>query len=245
LSQQFRTVSLDLRGHGHSAKPVRPEDYGMDLLAEDVYALVQYLGLNECYLAGHSMGGIVAQQLILARPEPFRALVLVDTAAEMPDGLRTEQRARLVQIAREQGMQAVFEEQLRTNPQAEQLRSQPQLLEMWRQQFLLTSLEAYLYCAQAMANRKPLLDQLQAIEVPTLIICGENDEPFVGPSRRMHERIPASELVMIEGAGHTPQMEKTAEFNRALMGFLTDVEQRAGSKEQRAESKGQRAGAEA
>ncbi len=225
LTREFRTVSLDLRGHGHSDKPARPEDYRLELMAEDVYELVRTLDLAPCYLIGHSMGGMIAQHLILAHPEPFQALVLVDTAAEMPDGMRTQERARLMEIAREQGMEAVFEEQLRLNPAAEQLRSQPALLEVWRQQLLLTSLEAYLYCAQGMATRKPLLNELPAIEVPTLIICGENDEPFVGPSHRMHERIPGSQLAMIQGAGHTPQMEKAAEFNGVLGEFLSRVRQ--------------------
>ncbi|HEU4760623.1 MAG TPA: alpha/beta fold hydrolase [Dehalococcoidia bacterium] len=224
LTREFRTVSLDLRGHGHSDKPTGPEDYAVTLMAEDVYQLVRALDLSPCYLIGHSMGGMIAQHLILAHPEPFQALVLVDTAAEMPDGMRTQERARLMEIAREQGMEAVFEEQLKMNPLSGQLRQQyPGFLDTWRQQFLLTSREAYLYCAQGMATRKPLLDKLPAIEVPTLIVCGENDQPFVGPSHRMHERIPGSELAIIAGAGHTPQMEKTAEFNRVLMGFLNRV----------------------
>lgn len=223
LTRELRTVSLDLRGHGHSDKPTRPEDYLLEPMRDDVYGLMQHLGIGECYLAGHSMGGMIAQQLILSHPETFRALVLIDTAAEIPDGLRTTERARLVEIAREQGMESVFEEQLRTNPMADQLRAQPQFLETWRQQFLLTSREAYLYCAQALSNREPILDRLPAIRVPTLVICGENDEPFVGPSRRIHERIAGSQLAMIKDAGHTPQMERTEEFNRVLADFLSRV----------------------
>lgn len=225
LRQEYRTVSLDLRGHGHSEKPTRPEDYTLELMAEDVYALMGHLGIGECFLMGHSMGGMIAQHLVLSHPEPFRALVLVDTAAEVPDGLRVQERARLVEIAREQGMEAVFEEQLKINPMAQQLRDQPEMLELWRQQFLLTSREAYMYCTRAMANRRPLLDDLPSLTLPTLIICGENDEPFLEPSRRMHERIAGSELVIIPGAGHTPQMEKPAEFNRALIDFLARVRQ--------------------
>lgn len=240
LTREFRTISLDLRGHGHSGKPTRLEDYSLDLMAGDVHGLIQHLGIKACYLAGHSMGGMIAQHLILSHPAPFRALALVDTAAEMPDGLRTQERARLVEIAREQGMEVVFEEQLRMSPMADRLRGQPEFLEMWRQQFLLTSREAYLYCAQAIANRKPLLDELSAIQVPTLIVCGENDEPFLGPSRRMHDRIPGSELAIIEGSGHTPQIEKPVEFNGVLMAFLAKLEHRAKSIEQRAGSSKER-----
>lgn len=225
LARSFRTVSVDLRGHGHSGKPTAPEDYDLELLAGDVHALVQRLGIQRCYLAGHSMGGMIAQLLILDHPQLFPALILVDTAAEMPDGLRSQERARLLQIAREQGMEAVFEEQLRTNPQADRLRAQPQFLEIWRQQFLLTSLEAYLYCARAMAERRPLLDRLGAIQAPTLIMCGENDEPFLRPSRNMHERIAGSELTIIPGAGHTPQIEAPVAFNGVITSFLSRVHQ--------------------
>ena len=137
--------------------------------------------------------------------------------------MRTQDGARLVEIARDQGMEAVFEEQLRINPMADQIRGQPQLLGLWRQQFLLTSREAYIYCARAIVRREPLLDKLHAIEVPALIICGENDDPMVEASRRMHERIAGSELVIIHGAGHTPQIERAPEFNRVLSEFLTRV----------------------
>ena len=223
LTRDFRTVSIDHRGHGHSEKPTRPQDYSLELMTEDAYGLLEHLGIQECYVIGHSMGGMVAQHLALVHPQPVRALVLVDTAAEVPDGVRTEERARLMEIARTQGMEAVFEEQLRTNARADQIRAQPELLKLWREQFLLTSREAYIYCAQAMARRRPLLDELAAIKVPTLIICGEDDDPFLEPSRRMRERIPDSELVIIPGTGHTPQIDKPAEFNRTLTGFLSRV----------------------
>src|SRR3972149_3066706 len=134
LSREFRMVSMDHRGHGHADKPTQPEDYSLELMAEDAYGLLEHLGMRECYVVGHSMGGAVAQLLALNHPEPVRALVLVDTAAEVPDGFRPQERAPLLDIAREQGMEAVFEEQLRTSPMAEQLRAQPLLLAVWRQQ---------------------------------------------------------------------------------------------------------------
>jgi 3-oxoadipate enol-lactonase len=225
LTRGFRMVSFDQRGHGHSEKPTRPEDYSLELMAEDAYGLLQHLGIDGCYLIGHSMGGMAAQHLALAHPERVRALVLVDTAAEVTSAMRTRDGARLVEIARDQGMEAVFEEQLHMNPLADQIRGQPQLLGLWRQQFLLTSREAYIYCARAIVKRQPLLDKLQAIEVPTLIICGENDDPMVEASRLMHERIAGSELVIIPGAGHTPQFERAPEFNRVLSEFLARVQQ--------------------
>lgn len=132
-------------------------------------------------------------------------------------------RADLLKIAKEQGLEAAFEAQLRVDPAAYEIRSNPQAAQVWREQFLMTSLEAYLYCAAAMAERESLLEELRSVAVPTLIVCGEMDAPFTEPSRLMHEAIPGSELAIIAGAGHSPQFETPAEFNRVLVGFLSKV----------------------
>jgi pimeloyl-ACP methyl ester carboxylesterase len=225
LSREYRMVSIDHRGHGHSDKPTLPDDYSLELMAEDAYGLLEHLGVEECYLVGHSMGGTIAQHLALAHPEKVRALVLTDTWAEVPRGRGMEERARLLEIAEAQGMEAVFEEQLRANPMAEQLRAQPVLLEVWRQQFLMTSREAYLYCAYAIGSTPSWRERLDQIKVPTLVVCGENDEPFLDAARQLHEGISGSEMAIIPGAAHTPQIEKPAEFNHVLTGFLSRVHQ--------------------
>ncbi len=231
LTRQFRTISVDLRGHGHSAKPVRQEDYTLEAMADDVYALLQHLGVRECYLAGHSMGGMVSQHIVLDHPELVRALVLVDTAAEIPQGLlqkeRRAERERLAEIAREKGMEAVFEEQLRVNPLRERIEANPEFLRTWREQFLLTSREAYMFGAHGMATRRSLLSELHRVTTPTLVICGENDEPFLDASRKMHAAIPDSRLEMIEGAGHSPQIETPAAFNTVITEFLAKVHEAA------------------
>ena len=227
LRENFRTISVDLRGHGLSAKPASEDDYALEVMASDVYELLKSLDVTGCLLVGHSMGGMVSQLLILEHPEIVRALVLVDTAAEVPKGLlheeRLNQRKRLIEMAETEGMEAVFEEQERITPLHPALAAKPRFVEIWREQFLMTSREAYIACAKAMSSRRSLLGELGAISVPTLVICGEKDEPFLDPSRQMHEAIPGSELVIISGAGHGPQMETPAEFNRVLADFLAKV----------------------
>ncbi len=228
LTRKYRSVSLDLRGHGLSGKPTRPDDYSLELMAADVHGLLQALDISECYLAGHSMGGMVAQEFVLRHPEVVRALVLVDTTAQQPAGTDIAERARLVQIALSQGMEAVFEENMKSPLPGQQWAAEnPQFIDLWRQQFLMTSAEAYVYCAQAVRDRRPLLDELSQIRVPTLIVCGALDEPFLGPSRRIHARIAGSQLVIIEGSGHTPALEKPQEFNQALLSFLAEVDSRS------------------
>lgn len=227
LAERFRVISVDLRGHGLSAKPVSEDAYALEMMASDVYELLKNLEVSECVLVGHSMGGMASQLFVLEHPEMVRALALVDTAAEVPKGLlydeRRKQRERLVQIARDQGMEAVFEEQERITPLHPVLAANPRYIEIWREQFLMTSPEAYIACANGMSTRRSLLGDLTKVAVPTLIVCGEHDEPFLEPSKDMHEAIPGSELVIIPGAGHGPQMETPGEFNRVLMEFLSRV----------------------
>lgn len=219
----FRTVSMDLRGHGLSWKPERAQDYSLGVMADDVHGLLEHLDVRDCYLVGHSMGGGVAMRLILAHPGLFRTLVLVDTSASPQDPSRTEMREALVKIAREQGLEAAFEAQLRMDPAASEIRSNPEAIRVWREQFMMTSPEAYIHCVAAMAERQSFLEELRGVAVPALIVCGERDEPFLEPSRLMHEAIAGSELVLVPGAGHSPQFETPEEFNRVLVGFLSKV----------------------
>src|SRR3990170_7280586 len=95
ISREFRMVSMDHRGHGHSDKPTEPEDYSLALMAEDAYGLLEELDIRECFVVGHSMGGMVTQHLVLAHPERVRALALVDTAADVPAALRKADGERL------------------------------------------------------------------------------------------------------------------------------------------------------
>ena len=231
LRERFRCVSIDLRGHGLSSKPTERDEYSLEVMARDVVAMLGELGINECYLVGHSMGGMVSQYVALSRPELVKALVLVDTAAEVPKTLlytdRINERQRIVEIAKTQGMEAVFEEQLTVNPQREMLEANPAFMQTWREQFLMTSAHAYVHCAHGMATRGSLLDELGSMKAPTLVVCGESDEPFLEPSRAMHEAVPGSELVIIEGAGHSPQIETPAKFNEVLEEFLNRVSQPA------------------
>lgn len=225
VARSYRTVSLDLRGHGASGRPVRPEDYRLPVMAEDVRELLRVLGIDACVLVGHSMGGMIAQEFALAHQDLLRGLVLVDTAPSPGSrSVGAVSQDQIQQILGSGGMEMVFEQVTMRGPLANPaVRNDPAALEVWRQEFLKTSPEAYLYASRAMAERRDLLDLLPQIRVPALVICGEHDEPFVDPSRRMHERLPDSRLRFIRGAGHSPQIDRPDDFNAALLEFLAEA----------------------
>ena len=218
LRDRFRCVSLDLPGHAQSEKSSDTAFYAMPNMAAVAYAAIREIGIEECYLVGHSMGGMISLQLILDHPQLVRALVLVDTAAAPLTGFESRNE-KLRQTARTDGMEAAFDLRSKGDPRA----ADPVFLRLWREQFLMTSLEAYIGGNLAMEDRESLLDRLASLTVPTLIVCGENDVPFLQPSREMEAAIPDSELTIIAGAGHAPATETPREFNRTLTGFLDRV----------------------
>lgn len=226
LAGRNRLIAMDHRGHGRSQAPSSASDYSVAIMADDIYRLLGHLGIETCCLVGHSMGGFTALQLALDHPAIVSALVLVDTSSgefERVAGYE-ELRAKLDELARTQGMEAAFEYNAEHNAWVrERFEKHPELREVSRQKMLQTSVDGYVYCAQAIANWSPVTSRLSEIRVPTLIFLGEEDTPFVRPSQIMREAIPRARLAAIPGAGHSPHEEAPEAFNRALIKFLDEV----------------------
>jgi pimeloyl-ACP methyl ester carboxylesterase len=220
IRDRFRCVSFDLPGHGLSDKPIDSPSYELSKMAKVVWGAIQALGLEKPVLMGHSMGGMISQYVVLAHPDAFRALVLVDTASETI-AIRNIDRQKMVDAVKSGGIEAAFELQM-ANAEP-RVRENAQFVALWREQFMMTSVEAYIGGAEAMASRESLLGRLKELRLPALIVCGENDLPFRGPSKDMHEAIPGSQLEIIPGAGHSPTFETPEKFNAVLTGFLDHV----------------------
>ena len=226
FAPHYQTVCLDLRGHGRSEHPTSPEAYSIDLFAADLHGLLRFLDVETCYLVGHSMGGMVALEFAFRHQEMLRALVLMDTSSGEIDrhlGVVLP-RDKLEELARNQGMEAVFEFNLAHNPQLQQLLADPELKHLYKEQFLLNSPHGYIYSGRAVEGWVPVTGRLSQIKMPTLILVGENDLPFLRPSQVLHQGIAGSELVVIPGAGHTSMAEAPEAVNQAIMDFLQRVD---------------------
>lgn len=217
LSARFRVLRYDTRGHGESEAPKGP--YSLDLLAEDVTALMDELGVEKADFVGLSMGGMVGQGLALAHADRFRRFVLCDTTSIIPEEAQPVWQERIERVRRE-GMQAVADETIERwfTPQFRRLG--PPEVEKIRKQLLKTPLEGYLGCIEAI-RRLNYLQRLSQIKKPTLIIVGEKDEGTpVDAAMSMHERIGGSRLKVIPSAAHLCNVEQSEAYNEALMDFL-------------------------
>ncbi|MBV9412218.1 MAG: alpha/beta hydrolase [Acidimicrobiia bacterium] len=226
----WHAVAPDLRGHGGSSQPPSEDDYDLELFADDVWALVDAIGWDdEFVLLGHSMGGMIAQVAALRQPARLRGLVLMDTSHGPVEGIRAEERELGRSIVREHGMETLHQlmnerQNPLESPAAARVRAErPGWEEFERRKFLSSSPAMWAAMAPKMLSQADRLDAVATLSVPVLVIVGEQDQPFVGPSQRMAKAIPDSRLAVIPDAGHSPQFENTEAWWDALASFLQEV----------------------
>jgi 3-oxoadipate enol-lactonase len=165
------------------------------------------------------MGGMIGQGLALSHPDRLESLVLADTAAIIPDEAQPVWQERLDAV-RNEGMQAVAESTLERWFTPNYLKQNLPEVDQIRQQILDTPVAGYVGCSEAI-RKLTYLDQLGAIQVPTMIMVGADDPGTpVAASEAMHARIKGSNLVVIPAAAHLSNIEQKKVFNKNLMAHL-------------------------
>lgn len=219
MVEHGRCIAPDLRGFGDSGCE---GPFSMDQYAEDVVALLDNLGIDRAVVAGLSMGGYVAFALWRLRPELVRGLVLADTRAGADSSETRAKRLELMAVARDKGAAAVANAQITGMVGASTRAHNPALVNGLHQMLASAPVEGIVGGLQAMMDRPDSTGLLATIDVPTLIIVGEEDALTpVKESRAMHAAITGSTLQVIPGAGHVSNLEKPAAFNHVFGEFLS------------------------
>ncbi|MDQ3805341.1 MAG: alpha/beta hydrolase [Acidobacteriota bacterium] len=223
LGGRFRVITPDLRGHGESAVGEGPAT--MEEMAADVAALLDELGVRGAVVGGLSMGGYVTLAFCRRFPERVRALVLADTRAQGDTDEARRAREETARRALSEGMEPIADSMLPKLLSPSALAARPDVAERVRAMILATPPEGAAAALRGMAVRPDQTDWLPEISVPTLIIVGSEDA-LTPPSdsETMRARIGGARLEVVEGAGHVSNLERPAEFNRALAEFLDRVE---------------------
>jgi pimeloyl-ACP methyl ester carboxylesterase len=220
----WRRIAPDLRGMGQSDAP--DLGYGMATYAEDLVALLDALGVDRAVVAGLSMGGYVALELLRRWRERVSGLVLVDTRAEAdsPDGRRARDAA--AHQARELGAGAIADAMLPGLLAAASRERDPSLAGRVRQVIANAPVAGIVGALSAMRDRPDNTDLLATLEgVPTLVVVGAEDR-ITPPdqARAMADRIPGAQLAVVPGAGHLPTLEAPDATTRVIRTFLGALE---------------------
>lgn len=231
LARQGRLIVPDLLGHGDSGHSAEPADYTLARLRADLLGLLDALDVTRCDLLGHSMGGMVALRAVLAAPERFASLLLMDTAPGPLLWVNRDQLALATRVAREAGMQALATI-LRARAKDDPERGEPdRRLEarwgeerFWRwRESRIAAMDPHAYAAFGLAllEQEDLTPRLGAIGIPTTVLVGELDREFRGPAEVLAREIPDASLVVLPEAGHQPQHEAPAAWLAAVTAHLT------------------------
>jgi 3-oxoadipate enol-lactonase len=216
LTESFRVLRYDKRGHGESPAP--PGPYSIEELAGDVLALLDELEIERPVLwAGVSIGGMTGLWLAANAPERIERLAVCCTAAHLPPAEMWRDRAASV---RAEGMPAVTETTLERWFSPDLHEQRPDVVERFRADLLDTPPEGYASCCEAIAGHD-LRDRLESIAAPTLVVAGE-DDPATPPElgREIADGLPGARFELLPGARHLANVERAEEVNRLLLEHL-------------------------
>lgn len=217
--QRYRLVSLDWRGFGES--DAAGEITTMDVLAGDVVALMDHLGIEKAVLCGLSMGGYVAFACWRQYAQRVGGLILADTrpAADTPE--RQAHRENVARIAETQGTTAIADLQLPRLISEYTRQHDPQVETRVRQMINAATSPGIAAASRGMARRADSSDLLAGVSCPTLVITGQQDAIILPSEAQAYaERIPGEQFVTIPNAGHLSNLEQPDIFLAAISGFL-------------------------
>ncbi|MCP9494586.1 MAG: alpha/beta hydrolase [Pyrinomonadaceae bacterium MAG19_C2-C3] len=212
LSRHFQVVTLDLRGFGRSVAP--NEQASIDIYANDVLALMDFLRIKRAIIGGHSMGGITTLNLYRLAPSRFDGMILIDTIAAPAPTLEQFQWRGYAQQSREMGADSLLPfllpQFLTGETRLTRLPLTTQVASIIRQ----ASLNGLVGGANALAERPDLRGVLPTITVPTLIIFGVED-PLTSfeVGQMLRVSIADSLLGLIPNSSHAAILERGGEAN--------------------------------
>jgi 3-oxoadipate enol-lactonase len=221
LSDRYRVIAPDLRGHGQSPAP--PGIYEMDLLAGDLLALLDALRIKKAVILGHSMGGYVTLAAWKLAPERFLALGLIDSQASADTEEGRSGRYKLADKVATGGSKVVVEAML---PKlfASHLPDGAPIIEQVRQLILNTEPAGIIGTLKGMAARPDSRAQMLNIAIPLLLLTGDEDQIIPqDKAKAMAGSLGKATLAIVEKAGHMPMLEQPAATTAALRGFLSQV----------------------
>jgi 3-oxoadipate enol-lactonase len=217
----FRVILPDLPGFGDNIS----SSSSLEETAAQLVQLLKYLEIDKAIIGGLSMGGYIAFNLFRLAPEKFSALILCDTTYLADTVEKQKSRFELISKIKNQGSRALVENMLPNLISENTKQNNHSLTSKLEEIFSKVNPASAIDALQSMAERTDNSDIVKEINVPTLLVFGENDKVTnLENARQMKSLIPHSELQIIENAGHYSNLEQPEQFNKILLDFCRRIE---------------------
>jgi pimeloyl-ACP methyl ester carboxylesterase len=211
LSKDHTLILWDMRGHGQSDYPDDDALYSEAATVADIAALLDAAGARTAIVGGLSLGGYMSLAFNRVHPKRVEALLIIDTGP----GFRNDE-------AREGWNQTALRTAQRWEDEglAPLESSTPE-----RRQSVHRNADGLARAGRGMLTQKDagVINSLTTIAVPSLVVVGSEDKPFLNAADYMAAKIPGAQKVIIEGAGHAANIDQPEAFNRAVVDFIEGV----------------------
>ena len=220
FKSSYRLIPCDIRGFGKSTD--EESALSIDLFAEDLIQFMDKLSIEKAIICGLSMGGFIALNAMQKFPDRFEALILCDTQCIADTPEVKEKRYKIIEEIETDGVTNFNEGFIKSVFHQDSLTNKKELVEQLRNVVFSNSKQIIKQGLIALAERSETCSNLSEIAIPTLIICGREDQVTpLSESEFMHINIKNSSLKIIENAGHLSNLEQPEAFNAELLEFLS------------------------
>jgi pimeloyl-ACP methyl ester carboxylesterase len=210
ISRDYQFIVYDARGHGQSESPPSADQYSADIVVEDLFQLLGHLRIKKAVVGGLSMGGYESLRFYLTHPDIVTALIVMDTGPGYRNPEHREewnrQREELAQQLETKGIEALAA--TATDRRRDVVLNQDPIGLAHMARKVVAQHDSW------------VIDNLDNVKVPTLVLVGENDEPFLRAAEYMARKVPDARHVVVPQAGHAANIDNAGFFNKAILDFL-------------------------
>lgn len=231
FSRRYRTIAYNARGYPPSDVPEDPRAYSQDQAVDDIVGVLDHLGIAKAHVCGLSMGGYASLHFGLRYPQRALSITVAGAGYGSVPAERDKFRKDSDEVARRfeaDGMAKVAEFYTKGPTRVQFMDKDPRGWKEFYDQFAAQSAKGHALTMRGVQMSRPSVYELEAglqkLEVPTLIVTGDEDDPCLEPGIFMKRKIRSSALVVLPKSGHTINLEEPEAFNRTLLDFLTAVD---------------------